>query len=419
MKIFIITLFALLSLTFANADIIRDSASAFGRVPSMTKREASAINEARAESDVKKQIEILKSASEKSWAGTAIFFNLANLEFGDGKYDAAISNYKKALEKTPSFFAAQKNLALVLASKGERDLAYAEMKRALALSGGSDADILRWIAVYQSDCGDFTSALWACSQAIVYDSSNPSLRDLQAYLLFKTEAYSECECACLSILNKNSKNKNAQILLAKSRAAKGDFLGALAPLEILDKSGNITEAELNFYADILFNMKRYADAAKLYARSKSLAGSERAVLALTESGDYQKALSLCADEVLKRKIKARQLFENGDLKGAKFEIEKYLAFKSDDIHAQYLYARLLAKLSDFEGARLRFKGLLGNSQFRALALNGVFYCSLSLKDFKEAKKYANLLDKEYPEFGAGTFLKNFKEAENAVEKSKR
>ena len=411
-----IALFAVLLNSYAEG-VLGDFSSAFGRVPTMNKREASAIREAREESDSSKRIDILSEAAGKSWAGSAVFFNLANLEFAAGRHAEAISHYKTALDKTPSFFEAQKNLALATAAKGDKKAALTEMKKALALSGGSDADILRWISTYHSNAGDFTAALWACSQALIYKPEDGDLKVMRAYLLYKTRLYSECAGDCEKILEAQPCNKSALLLLAKSRASLGDLNAALSPLEILDKCGKASETDIRLYADILFNLKRYADSARAYARIKSKDGCGRAALALTAVGEYEAALKVNADSNLEHKIKAACHLSKGDLKGAKEEMGIYLNSVPDDLHAEYFQAGVLAKLSEYEGARLRFRGLASYPEFRKGALMGILHCSVALGDLDDALRTAKTLEREYPGSETEKYLKYLDLNKNEMEKS--
>lgn len=384
-----------------------DFSSAFGRIPTMNKREALVIREARGETDPVKRIEILSDASAETWAGAAVFFNLANLEFSEGRHDAAISHYKKAIENTPAFFMAQKNLAFATDAKGDKKAAFTEMKKALALSGGSDPDILRWMSLYHGNLENFTAALWACSQALLYKPEDIPLKTMYAYLLYKTRSYHECVRICEKLLEVDSQNKEVLSLLSKARVELGDLNAALSALEILDRNSDASESDIRLYADILFNLKRYADSARAYARIKSDVGCSRAALALTAIGEYEEALKANSDENLKHKIKALKHFSEGDLKNAEMEVETYLNRVSGDLHAEYFRANVLAKLSEYESARLCFRKLLVFPEFRRGALTGIFHCSVGLGDMNDAFKTAKILEKEYPDNESEKYLKYF------------
>ena len=214
MKIFAIAVIFIFSLCIASAS---GGGSVFGAVPSVSRKEAQAISEAQ-KSETDAAIGVLESAAKSEWAGSAIFFNLANLYANSGNLEKAEANYRLALEKLPSFFMAQKNLAIVLSESSGKSEAFPEMKKALALSGGSDPDILLWMASHHMEGGDYSEALFCCNQALVYDYQNARARLVKARLLLKLNMLEECRSVCLSLLSKDLRNFDALETLTACRA---------------------------------------------------------------------------------------------------------------------------------------------------------------------------------------------------------
>ena len=83
MKIFAIAVIFIFSLCIASAS---GGGSVFGSVPSVSRKEAQAISEAQ-KSETDAAIGVLESAAKSEWAGSAIFFNLANLYANSGNLE--------------------------------------------------------------------------------------------------------------------------------------------------------------------------------------------------------------------------------------------------------------------------------------------------------------------------------------------
>ena len=326
--------------------------SAFGRVPTMSPKEASAIKEASETNDTSKALEILKEASSKKWAGSAIWFNLANVQMSCDDTLSAIESYRQAIKHMPSFFMAQKNLAFALEKVGREDEAFVEMKKALARSGGSDCSILSRLASRSARNGDFSSALNFCNQALMYDSSNKEMLFAKAIFLFELGMFAECEKICTSILSQNEKHVDALRLIGKSRATRGDYKSAISAFEILKNSGKAKVSDLAFLGDLLAREKLYQRSAENYLKADKRESLEKVAFAMLYSGDTIGALNL--SDKLANPVKLKlvglaniNLFKNVE---AKKNLEEYLTIRPDDLYV----ALRLADIYFAEGENVTF-----------------------------------------------------------------
>lgn len=396
MKILFITL-----LSFVAVCVGRGSAldSAFGRVPTMSTKEASVIKEASGMSDNAKILEILKEASEKKWAGSAIWFNLANAQMIASDYASAVESYRKAIEKTPSFFIAQKNLAFALEKIGRTDEAFVEMKKALALSGGSDCSILGRLATRSAENKDYCAALNFCNQALMYEPSNADMIFAKAIFLFELGLFDECEKVCASILSKNGENAQALRLIGKSRAKRGDYKSAISAFEILKKSGKAQKCDFAFLGDLMSQEKLYKRAVENYLKADKSSSIENATLALLYSGDSISALEVVqklGDTPIKFKIIGLANFNLGKLADAKRYLEKYVSQRADDTYTLLRLADIYLAESDFVKAQAMYIQAQSDSKMILPALYGQMRVELAKNNYRSALRIAKQIEKINP-----------------------
>lgn len=386
----ILTAIAILTLTFCVLDA-SDFDSAFGRVPTVSKKEAAAISEAR-EAGGEDAVKVLSAASKNDWAGSAVFFNLANLYASAGRFNEAADNYKMALKKLPSFFMAQKNLAMVLSESGNKPAAFAEMKKALALSGGSDSDILLWMASYHIENGDYSEALFCCNQALVYDSQNARAKTVKARILLRLDMLGECRAVCLSLLSESVKNTEALETLVVCRAKEGDYAGAISAAEIARALGANTTSSVEI-ADLYFSAGLYSDAAKEYAsRAKAVSKNslKNALFAMISDGKYAEARKFALGLGLpdSRQISAAAFAAEGKKSEAIAEYAGYFDAGGNDAKAHFEYAVLLLEKGDAVSAGPHFDAASKDSAYALAALYGKLRAAAAESDFMEALKIA-------------------------------
>jgi len=387
MKFIIITCFLILSALGANA--VSDFDSAFGRVPTVSQKEAEAIKDAATAPDAKSALTVLKSASENQWAGAGIFFNLANLYAAEQNYDMAISNYKKSLEKLPSFFMAQKNLGFVYAKNGNLELAYSELKKALALSGGSDTDILLWLTSRYADCGDFTAALSCCNQALIYSPMSHSAQIAKARILLELGMFKESQWLCQKLLADNIKDSDALSTLILARAKNGDYIGSIAACRLLKALHDSAKLPLNL-GDLYYNVGLYSNAVDCYSKDGNQDKTINALLAMIYSDDAQNALKYCPkiSSSVSHKLQAFALSVMGKKKEAFDEFAAYFKTDPDDSVAANFYAQLALEQKEYQIAEEFFTRAMSDTKLEISAMYGLMRVAIARDDTSEALKIA-------------------------------
>ena len=309
--------------------------SPFGNLPTATKREAAALREAFA--DGADAAKILKEAVADGRDGAAVTFNLGNALFRNGDYAGAAKAYSAALSKIPNFFAARKNLAYSLDRLGDGERARENFAKALALSGGSDADILLWLASHYSGKSDWSSALSCVDAALVHAPERAGAEYAKAFYLFNLGRHAEAAKTCERILAKNFPDAAALKLLGKCRAKSGDLPGAIAALSMVPQDDpDFRSAEI-LRADIFFSARAYAEAAKIYESLGEDGRLGAAAEALARAGEFEKALEVLAklpDSAGKFRSQARAHIGLGDAEGAKKSLSACLAESAGSLRHQ-------------------------------------------------------------------------------------
>jgi len=395
--------------------------SVFGTAPSMNRREADAVKEAQeAKTPAEAEAELLE-ASKKSWAGSAVFFNLANLQYNAGKIDDAVKSYKTAIEKTPKFFMAQRNLGFALSSAGREDEAFGELVKALALSGGSDSEILDWLTAYHIRRKDYSSALAACNQSILYAPQKRDCRRAKAMILYELGDYAESERLCCELLSENAADRDILAVLAKSRISLKDWAGAMSALEIMRALKLADARVLELYGDVLCKNGLYADAAKIYAESKSDSGVSRAAWALANSGEYQKALAACSKSSAAdvAKVRAAALAGLGRYAEAAAQLRAYVDSFPDDSSAVLMLGRALADMADWQAAKICFERAEADPELGLSALYGRLRVCVALNEKAEALDAARKISQISPRAELAAYIKYLEGQPDAVEKFSR
>ena len=417
MKIFITFILAALMWFSCRADTFD---SAFGRIPTVTKKEAETINKA-AEASPAEAAAILSEAAGKEWAGAAVFFNLANLHYNEGKFSEAVANFRKSLEKLPSFFMAQKNLGFTYAAMGDEQKAFDELKKALALSGGSDTDILYWLCSYHAKKGDYSSALTSCNQAIIYDSKGGSRANmLKASLLFELGSFAESEKICIELLSKDPENTGAAKLLAKARARRGEYGPAISALEVLRIKKQLDGRETSFLGDLYFHKGMYAMAAERYLECGDIENVGRAAEAFASVGRYQEAVDIALKAPgyeNSNKVMGVSYYNLDDTDKARTALEKHISAKPDDAQTAHMLARIYLDSGDADRAELMFKKSAESPEYRLASQYALLGIYVKSGDIVSALRTARLINDLKPDKNIADYVKYLENMQNELDES--
>lgn len=396
----------------------------FSAPAQMSPREAEVLKNVSKETLLERKIEILESASAKEWAGLAIFFNLANLNYERGDFSVAVKNYEKALEKSPNFFAARKNLGFTLDAMGEKSKAECEMKKALALSGGSDANILLWLADKYSIDGDWFSALSCCNQSLIYEAKNDAALSLKSQLLYQCGFYSDCLNLTSEILAKDFSRPQIWKTKAMAQIKLGDARGAISSLEALLMLG-VDDLNTNIsLASLYYNEGLYDKSAELY---ESILKDKNASVDVLVSGAKAFIFANRPDAALK--ILNEMHSQNSEilqLKGEAF----YALEKFED--AEKFFREFLKKNPHHAGVSLRmgkickessrileaeefFTTAAFNESLAAEALYGILQCRAGLGDVGGALEILSKLRKIKDSPELAEYEKSLKKFQSAKE----
>lgn len=383
---------------FASVGVASSLESAFGRVPTISQEEALVIKEATDANDSSKALEILKEASGKKWAGSAIWFNLGNMQMACDDCASAVESYRQAIKLMPSFFLAQKNLAFALEKLGRETEAFDEMKKALALSGGSDCTILSRLASQSARNGDYSSALNFCNQALMYDSSNSDLFFAKAIFLFELGLYQECEKICTSILSKKENHIGALRLLGKSRATRGDYKSAISVFEILKKSGKAESSDLIFLGDLLAREKLYQRALENYLKVGKRESVENVALAMLYSGDVNGVLQISdkLENPFKLKVVGLANINLGKNAKAIENLEKYLELSPNDAYIALRLADIFIVEKEYTKALVMYAQAKSDSKYLLSSLYGEMKVELAKQNYRQALRVAKQIEKINP-----------------------
>ena len=398
--------------------------------PQVSKREASVLaraSKAQGES-VSKAAEILESAAGEDWAGAPVLFNLGNLRWREGDFPAAEKAYKRAVEKSPSFFQARKNLGIVQFKLGKFDEGFESLVGALALCGGADAQILSLMASRHAEAGDFGAALACCNSALAYDPGNVGNLRIMLGCLAGLGRWGECAALAESLLRKDASDAAAWRALARSKCELGDDAGAICALESARAAGVGDDSFKRVLAGLYVKNFSPVRAEKIYdslkdkkAREAGLLNCAKAYYALSE---YPEAERLCAklgsesaaDATL---LRAACASAGGDF----FAAEKYLRqarlANPQDLRLTFELARALADSGAHVEAERLFGECLSDPSLREASMYGRLRIAAAQSDLPEAVRRARSIARAYPSDEISEYLNYLEQICEDVEKPPR
>ena len=364
--------------------------------PTMHKFEAEVVAKAAKAATPEQARDIMLECADKSWAGAALFFNIGNACYKMGDYLAAAKHYEAALAKQ-KFFHAYKNLGFAYDAAKMKPKARDAFASALAISGGSDVQILLWFADFYASSGDFGAALAMCNQALVYKPGDGAVLYAKCRFLVELELYAEAEKLSAALYAKTS---DPRYLRLRIRALLGlsDMRGAAASLELLKASGAANPADSALLADLYFSLGVFREAASLYASLGDGKKLENLSLACVNAGDFPAARRAAEHVKGAQKEKFLGVIEarGGDAKTAAAHLEKYCADNPADMFALAELADALLKLGRHRESSAAFARLKASGVYRKRAMFGILRCALAAEDYFYALSAAREISREYP-----------------------
>ncbi len=398
--------------------------------PSPSKEEAAAILEAEGllAKDLPGAVKILEQASEKKWAGAALYFNLANLYYRNGNLKGAEKFFGKAVEKSGQFFQARKNLGICLLEMGRHGQARKELGGALALCGGADTQILMLMSAIDARGGDFHSALSCCNQALLYEPENVEMLEAKLGYLSELGKWDDCGHLAKKLVRKGSLAPGVWRVMALSHFKQGDETGALADLELARIRGASDAACEKMLAD-LYLKKHMPDFARAIFENMG-DKTERDAALLRCAGEYFRLSDYGAAEQICTRLEASKFSDAARLKAACMSMdgrggdaEKYLRAARtkfpEDARLTLDLARICSAQKNYIEAERLFEECCEDESLREAAMYGLLGVAAARADLDSALKVASRLEKLYPSDEISDYVKYLKSIEKNVEKSPR
>ncbi len=234
-------------------------------------------------------------------ANSAVFdFTLAGFYFQQDNVDGAVTWYRSAVTKHPSFLRAHKNLGQTLVKKGVFAEAIEPLTRAIAL-GAEDGMTYGLLGFAYLMTENFPSAESAYRRAMMLQSGVVDWKLGLARCLFKQQNHGEAAALCDGLIAGDADNADFWLLQANAYLGMKQPMKAAANYEYLRMSGRATVASLTTLGDIYINEGLSDLAAGAYREAMALARGEgperflRSIEAVVARGTPEDAEALIGD----------------------------------------------------------------------------------------------------------------------------
>lgn len=202
-----------------------------------------------------------QQTSEESSA--ALDFVLANLEFQNGRHDAAVEHYESALSKFPDFRRAHKNLGLLFVQKGDFRGAARQLTRAVEL-GDRDGRSYGLLGYVYLNLDNPLAAEAAYRNAVLHQ---PDTRDWKLGLarsLLAMEKHEEANALFAALIREDPGDSAAWMLQANALLGLDRPQEAAVNLETVRLLGKAPPSSLKLLGDIYLNAGNPELAAEAY-----------------------------------------------------------------------------------------------------------------------------------------------------------
>jgi len=343
---------------------------------------------------------------------------LGDLQMRGGDYQGAIDTLGQAERMQPN---ARPELLLALAYQHTNNLPeahhYLELARART---PNNPDVQRSLAGYYRATGDFGAAIAALKSI---RSPRPDVQAELAYTYQLNGDTAEAARLYVQVADAAPKDLSLQLSAAQAEVAVGSLHNADTYLqraatidpehyrlhalrgEIARMQERDDDAAREYQAALahlpadpvegpLYPIQLHMDLMELYrdlhqtdAASRQLATARTAIAGLNELG---------ADRASFLRLRALIKMNDGDLNGAKSDMNEALAINSTDPNSLQLDGDLLMKLGNTEDAITVYKKILAMDPKNRFALTSMGYASRAVGRDQDAEKYFQRLAQAYP-----------------------
>ncbi|MEX0331917.1 MAG: tetratricopeptide repeat protein [Puniceicoccaceae bacterium] len=225
--------------------------------PQITEEESTILQEvidaARAENYTGSLAIVMESGIKADNSHSPAFdFIAGNLNFQLGNLDAAVVNYKAAIERFPEFRRAYENLGRLSLQQGDYDAAVEYITAAMEL-GSTSSDLYGLLGFCYLNAGHPLSALDAYRLASALDPDNKDWKVGKAQALLMTEQFASAAALFRELLEEDPANDRYLTALSNCHLGLGDHVSSSRILEILRRMGKADGNALRLLGDIYLN----------------------------------------------------------------------------------------------------------------------------------------------------------------------
>ena len=230
-----------------------------------------------------------------SQTSAALDFTLANLFYQREQVDAAMENYKLAIEKHPKFRRAWKNMAMIHLREPNYPKALECLTKVIEFGGG-DSMMFGLLGYCYSSLENHMSAESAFRMANMLDPKTLDWRMGMARCFFKQKRFADAAALCGTLMEEYPARTDLWLLQANAFIGMEQPMRAAENYEIADRMGASTADSLNMLGDIYINAELYEAAASAYLRAldkkSGPSRSMRAARIMTARGALQESKRL-------------------------------------------------------------------------------------------------------------------------------
>ncbi len=196
---------------------------------------------------------------------------LATLFYSENKYNNAIEQFRKAIEKWPTFRRAYKSLGVLLILQNRYQEAQQYLTKVIEL-GGTDPEIYNFLGTAYTLDENLAAAESAYRQAMLLKPGSDQFKLSLVRVLFSQEKWAEADALLQAMITKDPGNIDAWNLQANTYLGRQEFLKAATNWEILRAMGELSPEDLNKLATIYTSEKLYDLAADRFLEAFEKAG---------------------------------------------------------------------------------------------------------------------------------------------------
>ncbi|MBI1335797.1 MAG: tetratricopeptide repeat protein [Phycisphaera sp.] len=254
------------------------------RLTEEDKKTLQAFNKLQQENKLQEAQDLLIKSRTKA-SSPAVDFYLGNIHFADGKWEEALTEYKKAVSDPPDGFPrfqrAWQNMAICYIRLNQYAEALPALTRVVELGGG-DSLMFGLLGYCYSQTEKPLSAETAYRMAILLDPKTQDWKMGLAQALFKQQRFAEAATLFGQFIEDDKSNATFWLFQANAYIGMGQPMKAAENYEVVDQLGKSTPESLNTLADIYINNELFDLAVTDYTRAMKMServGPERAIRA--------------------------------------------------------------------------------------------------------------------------------------------